>query len=102
MMMKKSMTSVALGLAVCFSTHGALYTFSGPFANNGSGAGVIPDNSIIGLADAHTLSGLGSSISDVLLTVHLSGSAIDDLTGYIRLGNLDTSPSVSLNSYLTA
>ena len=83
------------------SAEGALYTFSGPFANNGSGAGVIPDANTIGLTDSHTLSGLGTSISDVVLTVHLSGAFVDDLTGYIRLGNLSTSPSVSLNSYLT-
>ncbi len=88
-------------VALCGPARGALYTFSGPFANNGSGAGVIPDNSIIGLADAHTLSGLGASISDVILTVHLSGTSIEDLTGYIRLGNTLASPSVDISSYLT-
>ena len=93
--------SALFALALCGSAQGAVYTFSGPFANNGAGAGVIPDNSLIGLADAHSLSGLGSSISDVVLTVHLSGSAIDDLTGYLRLGNLVGSPSVDLASYLT-
>lgn len=87
-----------IALALCGSARGELYTFSGPFANNG----VITDGNPIGLADAHTLSGLDSSISDVVLTVHLTGTAIDDLTGYIRLGDLVTSPSVDLAPWLTS
>jgi hypothetical protein len=98
---KTVILSALIALALCGSAQGAVYSFSGPFVNNGPGAGVIPDNDYIGLADVHTLSGLGSSISDVILTVHLSGSAIDDLSGYLRLGNLAGSPSVDLAAYLT-
>jgi hypothetical protein len=91
-----------LGLSLCWPAPAALYTsFSGGFANNGAGAGVIPDNNPVGLADARSLSGLGSSIVEVVLTVQLSGSAIEDLRGYLRLGDTLSSPSVSLNPYLT-
>lgn len=97
----KAFAVCALGLLLQFPAAGGLYTFSGSFVDNGAGAGVIPDNSIIGLADSHSITSEGSVISSVVLTVQLSGKAIDDLTGYIRLGNTATSPSVSLNSYLT-
>src|SRR6266571_2687080 len=74
--LRKGLALGGLAALLCLSAQGALYTFSGPFQNGG----VIPDNSTIGLTDAHTLSGL---------------------TGYIRLGNLASSPFVNLDQYLT-
>src|SRR6266567_2554761 len=82
---------------LCLSAQGALYTFSGSFQNSG----VISDNNPIGLTDAHTLSGLTTTSRDIILTVNLSGASISDLTGYIRLGNLASSPFVNLDQYLT-
>src|SRR5438105_5064373 len=100
-MLRSLRATVVIGTAalllLSLSAQAALYTFTGPFANSG----VINDSDPIGLTDAHTLSGLAPTTLDVILTVHLSGSYIDDLTGYIRLGNLTTSPSFNLDSYLT-
>ena len=94
--MNRALALTAVLLALCVSAHGAVFTYAGPFANSG----VIPDNDPIGLTDAHAISGLASSISDVVLTVHLSGSFITDLSGYIRLGNLTGSPTVDLSPTL--
>src|SRR6266478_8707792 len=96
-MLRKGLAFGGLAALLCLSAQGALYTFTGPFQNSG----VIPDNSIIGLTDAHTLSGLTTTSRDIILTVNLSGASISDLTGYIRLGNLPSSPSVNLDQYLT-
>src|SRR5689334_2632375 len=63
--------ALSLLLFLGLSAQGALYTFSGPF----TGGGVIPDNTIIGLTDAHTLTGLSPVIADVILTVNISGTA---------------------------
>src|SRR6266581_3344176 len=95
--LRKGLAVGGLAALLCLSAQGALYTFSGSFQNSG----VIPDNSTIGLTDAHTLSGLTPSSRDIILTVNLSGASISDLTGYIRLGNLPSSPSVNLDQYLT-
>ena len=96
-MLRKGLALGGLAALLCLSAQGALYTFSGPFQNGG----VIPDNSTIGLTDAHTLSGLTTTSRDIILTVNLSGASISDLTGYIRLGNLASSPFVNLDQYLT-
>jgi len=95
--LRKGLAVGGLAALLCLSAQGALYTFSGPFQNGG----VIPDNSTIGLTDAHTLSGLTTTSRDIILTVNLSGASISDLTGYIRLGNLASSPFVNLDQYLT-
>ncbi len=96
-MLRKGLAVGVIAALLCLSAQGALYTFTGPFQNGG----VIPDNSTIGLTDAHTLSGLTTSSRDIILTVNLSGASISDLTGYIRLGNLPSSPFVNLDQYLT-
>jgi len=62
---------------------------------------VIPDNNTIGLTDAHAITGLAPSISDVILTFNLSGGLAHDLTGYLRLGNLTGSPSYNFTSSLS-
>ncbi len=93
----KGLAVGVIAAMLCLSAQGALYTFSGSFENGG----VISDNNPIGLTDAHTLSGLTTTSRDIILTVNLSGASISDLTGYIRLGNLPSSPSVNLTQYLT-
>ena len=95
--LRKGLAVGVIAAMLCLSAQGALYTFSGSFQNGG----VISDNSTIGLTDAHTLSGLTTTSRDIILTVNLSGASISDLTGYIRLGNLPSSPSVNLDQYLT-
>ena len=70
-----------LALALCASAHGGLYTF-----NYGVNA-AIPDNSIIGLTDAHTISGLNSPITDIQVTLNISGGFNGDLYGYLRLND---------------
>ncbi len=93
----KGLAVGVIAALLCLSAQGALYTYTGSFQNGG----VIPDNSTIGLTDAHTLSGLTTTSRDIILTVNLSGASISDLTGYIRLGNLASSPFVNLDQYLT-
>src|ERR1035441_10236527 len=90
--MKIKLYTVILLLALGLSANATLFTFSGPFADNGAGAGVIPDNNIIGLGDSHTLSGLDFSISSMILSVTLQHGVATDLSGYLRLGNLSGSP----------
>ena len=76
-------------LGLCLPARAALYNFTGPFNNNGAGnpAGLIPDNSIIGLTDSHSISGLGSVITDVKVTLNLSGGFNGDLYCYLRLND---------------
>ena len=66
-----------LALALCASAHGALYPVNAP----------IPDGSIIGLTDSHTVSGLGPVITDIQVTLNISGGYNGDLYGYLRLNN---------------
>ena len=70
-----------LALALCASAQAGLYTF-----NYGVNA-AIPDNSIIGLTDAHTISGLNSPITDIQVTLNISGGFNGDLYGYLRLND---------------
>lgn len=72
-------------VALCVSAHGALYSYS---VN-----APIPDNSIIGVTDSHTISGLGSEITDISVTLNISGGYNGDLYGYLRLND---SPMVVL------
>lgn len=99
--MKFKLFTVGTLLALSLSAQCALYTFNGPFNDNGNaGDGVIPDNSYIGLRDAQTLSGLETSISTVILKFTFSGGFGSDLNGYLRLGNLENSPAYDLTTYL--
>jgi subtilisin-like proprotein convertase family protein len=47
----------------------------------------IPDNSIVGLTDTRSLSGLEPSITDVRVTINISGGFNGDLYGYLRLND---------------
>ena len=58
------------------------YTFDSGFQNNG----VVPDGSADGLADAHTLSGLRTIITDVQVTLNFSGGYNGDLYVYLAHG----------------
>jgi subtilisin-like proprotein convertase family protein len=84
---------VGLLLAFGLSARATLYTYGG-------GAAAIPDNSTIGLTDAQTLGGLGTSITDVTLTLVLQGGFAGDLQGYLRLGNLADSTAYNLTSLI--
>lgn len=88
----------ALLLALQLPAWGSLYSYG--TLNGGPPIGVIPQNSLIGLTDAHTLSGLGSSISGVTLTLELQGGFASDLQGYLRLGNLAGSTAYNLASLI--
>ncbi|PWU13391.1 MAG: hypothetical protein C5B50_19470 [Verrucomicrobia bacterium] len=86
---------ITLLLSFPLVSRAALYNFTGPFNNNGAGnaPGVIPDNDPIGLADSHTISGLGSQIVNVTVTLNISGGWNGDLYAYLRLND---SPMVVL------
>jgi subtilisin-like proprotein convertase family protein len=64
--------------------------------------GVIPDNNTIGLTETLNLSASGQdpAISDVTLSFTLENGASSDLSGYLRLGNTDSSPSYDLTSLI--
>ena len=64
-----------------FSASAALYSY------NYNVNTVIPDNNIIGVTDAHTLSGLLPQITDVRVSLNISGGYNGDLYGYLRLNN---------------
>jgi subtilisin-like proprotein convertase family protein len=74
----------------------ALYNFG--TLNGDAALGAIPDNNMIGLTEAATISGEGSSLSDVVLTVVLQGGFSSDLSGYLRLGNETGSTAYNLTS----
>jgi hypothetical protein len=82
---------VSLLFTLALASHAALYNFTGPFNNNGAGtpAGVIPDNDPIGLTDSHIISGLGSSIANLTVTINVGGSDAwnGDYYAYLRLNN---------------
>src|ERR1019366_8360819 len=91
--MKSKFSTLSLLLALSISAQAALFTYGG-------GNAVIPDNDTTGLTEpmSPSVSGLGNSISSVTLNFTLAGDFGTDLTGYLRLGNLTTSPSYSLTS----
>jgi len=70
--------SVLFALTICVSARGALY-----YDVNKA----IPDGSIIGLTDAHTVTGLTTPISEVRVTLNISGGFNGDLYGYLRLND---------------
>ena len=98
--MKTCFSLLGLLMAAGLPTSAALYYSStGPFNNNGgAGAGIIPDNSTIGLSDSHTFSGEAIDMESVSLSITLQGGFSSDLTGYLRMGNLESSPYADLTS----
>ncbi|HTL72003.1 MAG TPA: proprotein convertase P-domain-containing protein [bacterium] len=87
-------------LALGLSADAALYQFG--TLNGDSAIGIIPDNNTIGLTDAHTLSGLSWDTTSVILTLSLQSGYSGDLAGYLRLGDLTTSPYYDLTSAVQA
>ena len=85
-----------LGLVLAFSVP----AWAGVYNSGTLTGGTIPDNNTIGLTEAVVVSGQETVISDVTLTFVLSGGASTDLSGYLRLGNTDTSPSYDLTSLI--
>jgi subtilisin-like proprotein convertase family protein len=65
--------------ALCASAQAGVYTFTDDVNEE------IPDNSIIGLTEAITISGLSSTIEDVEVTLDIIGGFNGDLYGYLRL-----------------
>src|SRR5439155_2176119 len=76
-----SLGLVALALTLCTSAPAAMYSY------NYNVNQAIPDNSIIGLTDAHSLSGVLFQITDVRVTLHISGGYNGDLYGYLRFND---------------
>lgn len=68
--------------------------------NGGAAIGAIADNSTIGLTDAHTVGGLGSSLTTLTLTFVLQGGFASDLSGYLRLGDSSSSPYYDLTTLI--
>ena len=62
--------------------HAAVYTASWDVAN-----GLVPDGNAVGLSDTRTLSGLGSAITDVNVTLNVSGGWNGDLYAYVSHGS---------------
>jgi subtilisin-like proprotein convertase family protein len=77
----RKLAPAVLSLALAASAQAGLYTY-----NYGVNA-AIPDNSIIGITDSHTLSGLDGPIADIQVTLNISGGYNGDLYGYLRLGD---------------
>jgi len=94
--MKTKFCIIGFLIALIIPAWGGVYSYG--TAGGGSAIGVIPDNSSIGLADSHAIGGLDNSISSLILSITLQGGVATDLSGYLRLGNLTTSPAFSLTS----
>lgn len=82
--LSKLMVAVVMLQLVADAAHGALVynqTFTTGFANGG----YISDNNPSGWQDSHTVSGLGSglSITDVRVSLNISGGWNGDLYGYL-------------------
>lgn len=64
--------------------------------------GIIPDNDIVGLTDERDLGAsnvidFSFTITNITLTLNLTGDDITDLSGYLRLGNQTNSPAIFFN-----
>ena len=98
--MKTKICILGFLLMISLPAGASLYGFGTLTPGGGSAICTIPDNNTIGLTESFTASGLGTSISDLTLTVVLQGGASTDLSGYLRLGNTVGSPSYSLTSLI--
>lgn len=96
--MKTKICILSLLLVVNVPAWAALYSFG--TLNSDPAIGAIPDNNTIGLTENDTVSGLGTSLSALTLTVVLQGGASSDLSGYLRLGDTGSSPYYDLTSLI--
>lgn len=94
--MKIKFCTTNLLLALSLSAQADMVPFNAPPA-----PAVIPDNNTLGLTETLSVSGESFS-SDVMLSFTLAGGSGTDLSGYLRLGNLATSPSYGLTSLVQA
>lgn len=91
MNMKTKSCFLSVIVAVSSPSWGALYQF-GTLAG-GPALGAIPDDNVLGTSGlagtSFTASGMGTSISSLVLTFALQGGDATDLMGYLRLGSSD-------------
>jgi subtilisin-like proprotein convertase family protein len=73
----KSALTILAGV-VAFSARAALYTYNFNGINT-----AIPDGDVAGLTDTHSLSGMNGWISDISVSVNISGGYNGDLYGYL-------------------
>ena len=73
----KSALTILAGV-VAFSARAALYTYDFNGINT-----VIPDGDVAGLSDTHSISGVAGHITDISVTVNISGGYNGDLYGYL-------------------
>jgi subtilisin-like proprotein convertase family protein len=85
--MKKTVVLIGLAAALCVPARAAVFS-----ANYNVNA-AIPDNNILGLTDSHVVSGINGQISDISVTLNITGGFNGDLYGYLRLND---SPMVVL------
>lgn len=81
--MKKFVSAGVVAISALLSAHASLYSVGDV---NGSGASLnmaIPDGNPSGIASSLAVSGLGSSLSDITVTLNLSGGRNGDLYGYL-------------------
>ena len=100
--MKTKICLIGLLLAASVTGRAALYSYSSGTLNT-----AIPDYNTIGLTltaapgsydPVFTPGGGNWSTSTLTLTFTLTGGAVTDLSGYLRLGNLESSPSYNFTS----
>ncbi|HEU5395934.1 MAG TPA: PEP-CTERM sorting domain-containing protein [Verrucomicrobiae bacterium] len=88
---------LAAGLAARADNYSLTFT-----GTNGGAIGDIPANDPVGLTDVRDIGAsnvIGPSfvITNVTLTLNLSGNSLGDLSGYVRLGDQTDSPAVFFN-----
>jgi hypothetical protein len=96
--MKTTLYTLSLVIALSFPAQATLYQFG--TLNGGSAIGAIPDNSTVGLTQSFTANGEGSSITSLTLTFLLQSGFSSDLSGYLRLGNGNTTYFYDLTSFI--
>jgi hypothetical protein len=81
MKLTKTITVLALGFCLTARAGFYSYTYSGPTVS-------IPDANLSGWSDSHTFSGLPIQITDVSVTLNISGGYNGDLYAYLSFGNV--------------
>src|ERR1043165_9829612 len=78
MRMKLKCLLFTLAWTVALTTRAAVYSYAFTDINTG-----IPDGDTAGLTDTHSLTGLSGAISDITVTLNISGGYNGDLFGYL-------------------
>ena len=84
--MKLNKVLGVLALGLCLSAHATLYQnqFNSGFANSGN----IPDGNLSGWSDFRNLTGMAPQITDITVTLNISGGYNGDLYAYLSFGNV--------------